>query len=325
VPRLRFAHQKTLAELALNAIRNKTLGSFAALGLIGLCALWGLGQVAIKIGNAGISPILQAGLRSAGAAILLALWCKLRGIALWRDDRTAGPGVAAGVLFAIEFLLLYWGLEYTTAARSVVFLNTSPFFVALGAHFVLANDRLTPAKTFGLLAAFVGVAIAFADGFRAPTTSTLIGDAMALGAAIAWGATTVLVKGTRLARIEPERTLMYQLVVSAGALIVTSFATGERGIFDPTPLVLSALGYQVIVVAFASYLLWFWFIKHYPASQVSSFVFLTPVFGVIAGAMLLHEPITPRLIVALALIAFGIYMTNRPPRAQPTSATIGND
>lgn len=306
-------------------MHNKTLGPLAALGLIGLCALWGLGQVAIKVGNTGISPVLQAGLRSAGAAILLALWCKVRGIALWRNDGTAGPGVAAGLLFAIEFLLLYWGLEYTTAARSVVFLNTSPFFVALGAHFVLANDRLSPAKIFGLLAAFVGVAIAFYDGLRAPTMRTLIGDAMALGAAIAWGATTVLVKATRLARIEPERTLMYQLIVSAAALSAASFATGERGVFAATPLVLSALAYQIVIVAFASYLLWFWFVKHYAASQVSSFVFLTPVFGVIAGATLLDEPITLRLIAALALIAFGIYITNRPPRTQPTSETTTTD
>jgi drug/metabolite transporter (DMT)-like permease len=287
------------------------LGPAAALGLIGLCALWGLGQVAIKVANTGISPMLNAGLRSAGAALLLALWCRHRGIAIVRSDGTAGPGIAAGLMFAIEFLLLYWGLEFTTAARSIVFLNTSPFFVALGAHLVLANDRLTVAKTIGLLAAFAGVAVAFSEGLGAPTLHMLMGDAMALGAACAWGATTVLVKATKLARIEPERTLMYQLVVSALALIAASYAIGERGVFAATPLVWSAFAYQTIVVAFASYLTWFWFIKHYAASNVSSFVFLTPVFGVLAGALLLNEPITSRLLVALVLIAAGIYVTNR--------------
>jgi drug/metabolite transporter (DMT)-like permease len=291
---------------------DRTLGPAAALGLVGLCTLWGLGQVAIKVGNSGISPVLNAGLRSAGAAVLVALWCRYRNIAMFRADGTAWPGIAAGALFAIEFLLLYWGLEFTTAARSVVFFNTSPFFVALGAHFVLANDRLSVAKTIGLVAAFAGVAIAFSDGLRAPTPHMLLGDAMALGAAAAWGATTVLVKGTKLARIEPERTLMYQLVVSALVLIAVSFAVGERGVFDATPLVWSVLAYQTIVVAFISYVVWFWFIKHYPASSVASFVFLTPVFGVLAGAWLLNEPITPRLIAALVLIAAGIYITNRP-------------
>jgi drug/metabolite transporter (DMT)-like permease len=282
------------------------------LGLVGLCALWGLGQVAIKVGNSGISPFLNAGLRSAGAAILLALWCRSRAIPLFRHDQTIVPGIAAGVLFAVEFLLLYWGLEYTTAARSVVFLNTSPFFVALGAHFVLANDRLTLTKTSGLIAAFAGVAIAFSDGLNAPTARMLIGDAMALGAAAAWGATTVLVKGTKLVRIEPERTLLYQLVVSAIMLIAASWLIGERGVFDPRPIVLGALAYQTIVVAFISYVAWFWFVKHYPASRVSSFVFLTPVFGVIAGALLLDEAITSRLLIALALIGAGIYITNKP-------------
>jgi len=305
--------RRTVEEIALKPY-GSTLGPAAALGLTGLCALWGLGQVAIKVGNAGISPVFNAGLRSAGAAVLLTFWCRYRNIALLRRDGTAAAGIAAGLLFAAEFLFLYWGLEYTSAARSVVFLNTSPFFVALGAHVVLANDRLTVAKSIGLVAAFAGVAIAFSDGMRAPTLHMLIGDAMALTAAIAWGATTVLVKGTKLARIEPERTLLYQLVVSAVVLLAASLAVGERGFFNVTPLVACALLYQTVVVACISYLTWFWFIKHYPASSVASFVFLTPVFGVLAGAWLLDEAISSRLIVALVLIAAGIYITNRPRR-----------
>ena len=290
---------------------HKALGAVASLALVGLCSLWGLGQVAIKIGNTGISPVLHAGMRSAGAAVLVALGCRHRGSTLLRRDGTAGPGVAAGALFALEFLLLYWGLQFTTAARSVVFLNTSPFFVALGAHMVIANDRLTFTRTIGLVLAFVGVAIAFSDGLREPTPHMLIGDAMALAAACAWGATTVLVKATKLSKIEPERTLMYQLAISAVALIAASLALGERGVFAATPVVLGALAYQTIIVAFASYIAWFWYIKHYAASRVSSFVFLTPVFGVIAGAWILDEPITSRLVVALVLVAAGIYITNR--------------
>jgi drug/metabolite transporter (DMT)-like permease len=301
---------------------QRHIGPAAALGLVGVCALWGLGQVAIKLSNAGISPILNAGLRSAGAMILVALWCRFRGIRILQRDGTLWPGTAAGVLFAIEFLLLYWGLEYTTAARSVVFLNTSPFFVALGAHFVIANDRLTATKIVGLLCAFVGVAIAFSDGLRAPTLRMLLGDAMALSAAFAWGATTVLVKATKLAVIQPERTLLYQLFVSAVALIVASILGGERGMFAITPTVVVALAYQTVVVAFVSYVAWFWYIAHYPASRVSSFVFLTPVFGVIAGALILREPITPGLIAALALVAAGIYITNRPSSPSRTRGPI---
>jgi len=258
--------------------------------------------------------MFNAGLRSAGSALLVAGYCQVRGIRILQADGTLWPGLIAGVLFAIEFLLLYWGLEYTTAARSVVFLNTSPFFVALGAHWMLANDRLTLNKVVGLLAAFAGVAIAFRDGLTAPTPQMLIGDAMVLAAAFAWGATTVLVKATKLARIEPERTLLYQLVVSAIALLAASTIAGEAGVFNLTPLVAGALAYQTIVVAFMSYVAWFWFIAHYPASRVASFIFLTPVFGVLAGALILREPISIGLILALALIAIGIYITNRPVR-----------
>jgi drug/metabolite transporter (DMT)-like permease len=294
--------------------RTRQLGPGAALGLIGLCAIWGLGQVAIKVGNSGISPLMQAGLRSVGATLLLFIWCRASGVRLHEPGGAWRP-VVAGLLFALEFLLLYRGLEYTSAARSVVFLNTSPFFVALGAHWTIAGDRFTPAKIFGLTAAFAGVLVAFSDGLRASTHTSVIGDAMCLGAAIAWGATTVLVKATALARLRPERTLMYQLAVSACILPIASVLAGEAGVSSPSPPVLAAFGYQVIAIAFFSYVVWFWFIAHYPASQVASFVFLTPIFGVAAGALLLGEEVNAALAIALVLIAAGIYVINRPVRA----------
>ena len=299
----------------MTAGQQRSIGPGASLGLVTLCAVWGFGQVTIKIGNTGISPLLQAGLRSVGAAILLFAWCRWQNIRLLEKDGTWWPGVFAGLLFAVEFLLLYWGLQYTTAARSVLFLNTSTFFVALGAHLTIEHDKLTKPKIAGLIAAFTGVLVAFSDSLSMPTWHALIGDAMTLGGAIAWGATTVLVKATKLARIRPERTLMYQLVVSAIALLAASASIGESGFTHVTPLVISALAYQIVAIAFASYLAWFWFIAHYPASQVASFAFLTPVFGVIAGTTLLREPLSTGLIAALALIATGIYIINRPQLA----------
>jgi drug/metabolite transporter (DMT)-like permease len=294
---------------------HKQLDARAVLALIGLCALWGLAQVAIKVGISGISPLMQAGLRSAGAMALVGAWCWWRGIKLIERDGTMWPGVIAGLLFAIEFLLLYWGLAFTTAARSTIFLNSSPFFVALGAHLVIAGDKFSTPKVVGLVAAFAGVLVAFSDGLHLPSMHALIGDAMCLGAAAAWGATTVLIKATSLSRISPERTLAYQLVVSAIVLCAASWLRGEPGITNPSTLVISALLYQIVGVAFISYLAWFWLIANYPASQVASFVFLTPVFGVLAAAVLLHDHVGAGLILALVLIAGGIYMINRPQPA----------
>jgi drug/metabolite transporter (DMT)-like permease len=284
----------------------------AALILLLVCATWGLNQVAIKVTNAGISPVLQAGLRSVGSAILVLIWSRLRGVPLAARDGTLGYGVAAGLLFTVEFVLIYWGLALTTASRGVIFIYTAPFVVAVGAHLFVPGDRLTRLKLVGLLAAFGGLVIAFSEGLRLPSHRELLGDLLCLAAAVLWGATTVLIKASPLAETRAEKTLLYQLGVSALTLPVASLLLGEPGVFRPTPLVLSAFAYQTVVVAFASYVIWFWLITKYPASSLAAFSFLTPVFGVMFGGLLLGEPITPALAASVALLAVGIYLVNRP-------------
>lgn len=284
----------------------------AIVTLIVLCSCWGLNQVATKVGNSGISPVTQAMLRSLGAALLLIVWARLRGLRLLDRDGTLWLGIVAGLLFGLEFLLIYWGLLFTTASRAVLFVYSAPFVVAIGAHLFIPGERLTPGKLLGLLAAAGGLVLAFADRIALTTPMAIVGDAMCLIAAVAWGATTVLVKATRLRRISAEKTLFYQLAVSALMLAVIAIAVREPGVFALTPIVLLSLIYQFAIVAFASYLAWFWLITRYPASQLASFSFLTPIFGVVAGAVLLDEPIGIELAGAVALIAAGIYLVNRP-------------
>ncbi len=297
-----------------------SLDRTALLMLIVLCALWGLGGIAIKVANTGISPVFQAGLRSTGSAILLAAWCRWRGVRLFERDGTGLLGLAAGTLFAAEFVFIYWGLDFTTASHATVFLYISPFVVAIGAHWFIPGDRLTAAKVVGLLAAFAGIVAAFSDTLRITSRDILIGDIMTLLAAIAWGSTTVLIKASRLAHISAERTLMYQLVVSAPILLAVAALLGERGVFAPTPLVLAALAYHVVIIAFASYAAWFWLVRRHAASQLAAFIFLTPIYGVAFAGLLLGEPISPALIVAVMLVALGIYLVNRPGRAKPAPA-----
>jgi drug/metabolite transporter (DMT)-like permease len=291
---------------------RQALDSAAALILLLVCAAWGLNQVAVKVTNAGISPVLQVGLRSVGSAILVLIWSRARGVPLAARDGTLGYGLAAGLLFTVEFVLIYVGLTLTTASRGVIFLYTAPFVVAVGAHLFVPGDRLTRLKLVGLLAAFGGVVIAFAEGLRLPSHRELLGDLLCLAAAVLWGATTVLIKASPLAETRAEKTLLYQLGVSALTLPVASLLLGEPGVFRPTPLVLSAFAYQTVVVAFASYVTWFWLITRYPASSLAAFSFLTPVFGVMFGGLLLGEPITPALAASVALLAAGIYLVNRP-------------
>ncbi|MEX2129767.1 MAG: DMT family transporter [Xanthobacteraceae bacterium] len=291
------------------------VGIFAATATTGLCALWSLGHVAIKLTNAGISPAFQSGLRSLGALALLWLWSWLRGVALLAPEGTLLVGIAAGVMFAAEFAFIYWALVFTDVARGVIILYTTPFFVAVGAHFFVPGEQLRRQQTIGLFCAFAGVVIAFSDGLMLPSYRALIGDAMMLAAAALWGATTVLVKATKLARIDPAKTLAYQLAVSGIVLTPMALLLGERGIFDPTPLVIGSLIFQITIVACASYLAWFALVRIYPASILSTFTFLTPLFSLVFGAVLLGERVSVALVLSLALVAVGIWLVNRPRAA----------
>jgi drug/metabolite transporter (DMT)-like permease len=227
-------------------------------------------------------------------------------------DGTLWWGIAAGLLFSAEFILIYWGLDYTHASRAVIFLYMSPFVVALGAQLFIPGEHLRRIQVVGLCCAFVGIVVAFRESLSYPTYGMLMGDAMLAVAAVLWGATTVLIKASPLSGIKPGKTLLYQLAVSAVVLPLGSLVKNEPGIVLMTPLIAGSLVYQTVWVAFITYLAWFWLIRHYPPSRLASFTFLTPLFGVIAGGVLLNEPITGSLILALVLVGMGIFLVNRP-------------
>lgn len=276
-----------------------------------LCLAWGLNMVAVKLGNAGIPPVLQAGTRSLVAGLLVALWCRFRGVSLagWRGE-ALWPGLAAGLLFAAEFLMIFIGLQHTSAARAVLFLYAAPFFVALGAHWLLPDDRMTMLRAAGLVLAFVGLLLAFGD--KTSADASIGGDLLLLAAGLLWGATTVLVKASALRRTPPAMVLLYQLVVSAVLLLLASPLMGEAWSVTLTPSVVLAFAYQAIGIAFASYTAWFWLVGRYSASRLSAFSFLTPIFGVLAGAGILGEAIGLPLLGALVLVTLGLWLVNKP-------------
>jgi drug/metabolite transporter (DMT)-like permease len=272
---------------------------------------WGLNQAAIKISLTGVSPLFGAGLRSLVAALLLWLWCGLRGERLLLRDGTGRYGLLLGAMFAAEFIFIYGGLAFTTASRSVIFLYSAPFFVALGAHWFIPGERLTASKVAGLVIAFVGLCLAFADGLYLPSRRELIGDGLELLGGLAWGGSTVVIKMRSDLAVTPQRTLFYQLTISTVLLIGVALALGEAGLTHPTVPVLGALAYQAVIVAFVSYLIWFWLLQRYPASGLASFSFWTPLFGVLAGWLVLGDRLSGNLGAAAALVAVGIYLVNR--------------
>ncbi len=300
--------------------RKPRLDTVAVVTLVTCCAIWGISQVAAKTTLSEIPPLLQAGARSLGAALLLVLWCVLRGLPLKGRDGTGVPGVVAGVLFAAEFGCIFVGLQFTTASRMAVFLYLSPFVVALGMPFIARNERLGALQAAGLVLAFAGVVWAFAEGFTRPAAGPLqwLGDALGIAGAVLWGATTLVMRATRLSTALPEKTLLYQLALSGVALTAASLVAGERWPVTLSAPVAWTMAFQVAVVTFASYLAWFWLVRHYVATQVASFTLLTPVFGLLAGVGLMGDPLTPRLVLALVAVCAGIALVNRAtprPRA----------
>ena len=279
-----------------------------------LCASWGLQQISIKIAVQSIPPALQGGIRSIGAAILLYLWMIVRREKVVLNDGTFWWGLAVGLFFSLEFLLIYWGLEYTSASRSVIFLYAMPFFTALGAHWFVRGEVMGKAQVVGLCCAFLGIVTAFSESLDNPGSGMIVGDAMLLLAAVFWAAATVMVKGSPLSRLRASSVLLYQLVVSAVLLPLGAVLLGQTAITQATSLVLGCIAYQIVWVAFITYLAWFWLIRHYPASKLSAFLFLTPLFGVLEGVVLLDEHITYRLLAALAMVCVGIYIVNRGPK-----------
>ena len=304
-----------------SAVEKDRLDFFAVGVLTLLCVFLGIGQVAMKVANAGISPLLQGGLRSLLASGLVGLWCMFRGISLRIAPAMVAPILLSAAFFTAEFAFLYPGLDRTTASRAVIFLYTSPLVVALGAHFLIPGDRLTWSKSAGLLAALAGVSIVLA-GRETSGMSSLTGDLLCLAGGIAWGFLTLSVRATRLATEKPERVIFMQLLISGVLLSLISLAYGERGITDLSPLVLGAFCYTVVFVAFITFTTSLWLMTRYPASRVMAFLMITPAFGVAAGVVLLGEPLTIHLGAGLAVVILGLWLVNRPT-GSPLSPRAG--
>jgi drug/metabolite transporter (DMT)-like permease len=284
----------------------------AAFGLmVLLCAIWGMQQVAIKLAAAEISPVLQAALRSGGGAVLVYAWARWRGVPLFARDRSLSPGLAAGLLFGLEFVFIFAGVNLTTVSRMVVFLYTAPCFTVLGLHFFVPGERMGWRQGAGVLLAFAGLLTAFID--KAAGGSPL-GDFFGVLAALFWAATTVVIRATTLAQVTATKVLLYQLVVSAVLLFPLSWLLGERGIAVLSAPTLWAMAFQIVIVAFVSYLAWFWLLTRYLAGRLLVFSFLTPLFGVGFGMALMGDRPSLHFFGAAAMVVGGIVLVNLPAR-----------
>jgi drug/metabolite transporter (DMT)-like permease len=276
-----------------------------------LCTIWGFNQVAVKLALPDIPPLTQCAIRTTLATLIVLAWMRLRGLPIAARDGTLVSGIVVGVLFGLEFLLIYRGLLYTTASRASLFIYLAPFFVVIGARWFLPGDRFGPMQWLGLALSFAGMVIAFGLPTPAADPRQLIGDLMMVAAALAWALTTLTIKASALNRIAPEKTLVYQLVVAIPILAIGALAFGERIAPSPSALALGSIVYQTLVVSL-TFAAWFAMIVRFSASRLSAFTFITPLCGVMAGHLVLGEPMTPAFALAVVLVAAGLVLVNRP-------------
>ena len=295
----------------VSASHTRPLDAASMVLVVFICLTWGFNQPAIKLAIHDVPPLTQCAIRSSLATLIVLGLMRLRGLPIAARDGTLVPGLMAGLLFGVEFLLIYRGLLYTTASRAVLFIYLAPFFVVIGARWLFPDDRFGLKQWLGLLMAFLGMVVAF--GVPAPVTepNQLLGDVMMAFAALGWAATTLIIKSSALARVSPEKTLLYQLVVCVVMVTLGALVFGERIVAMPSAVALGSLAYQTIVVG-TTFSLWFALIVKFSASRLSAFTFLTPLFGVAAGDLVLGEPLTPAFAVAVLLVAAGLILVNRP-------------
>ena len=277
-----------------------------------LCALWGLRQGGIKLAAADMPPLVQVGLRSGIAAVLVLLYMRWRRQPLTLGDGTLRAGLLVGVLFALEFLFVAEGLRRSTAAHIVVLLYSAPIFAALGLHLRLPGERLRRLQWLGIFVAFAGIILAFAGGLLGQHLSAtmLLGDLFGLLGGMSWGALTVTVRSSRLSEAAPAKTLLFQLVCGCLVQLPLAWLDGQLAAIRFTPLVWGNLLFQAVVISFASYLVWFWLLRRYLASRLGVFSFMTPLFGVLFGMSLLGERVDAFFVAGGLLVLAGISLVS---------------
>ena len=302
----------------MNASAGRPLSPGAVAWMLMLCLSWGFNQIAVKLTLPDVPPMLQAMIRSAGALPVLLLIARMRGVRMFERDGTLGAGLFAGLLFGLEFVLLFHGLKLTSASRAVVFLYTAPFFVALGSYQFL-GERLRASQWSGLALSFAGVALAIGVPQADVDANVLLGDLLVVGGGALWAATTLVVKATPLLRAPPEKALGYQVAVSVPILGFAAWVWGETLTRVPGPLALSLMAYQAIWVVGLTFLIWFALVRTYSASKLSAFTFITPLFGVVASYFIMHDTLTPVFGAAALLVIAGLYLVNRPSPVVPVA------
>ena len=288
---------------------NKSIDGVAASFLIVFSILLGLNQVCVKLVNVGMHPVFQVALRSTLAIIPILLYCYFTKKKIIISDGSFIPGVIAGILFAVEFIFLFTALDYSTVTRVSLIFYTMPVWLTLSAHFLIDNDKLSLKKIIGLALAVFGLILAIYEPSGEYNEKQFFGDLYSLLASFCWAAIAIMLKTTRLNKSIPETQLLYQLIVSGIILLPISFLFNDF-IRDMNINLVFIFLFQVIIIMCLGFIGWLWVMSRYSASSTSSFAFLTPIFGVLFGWLIMDDNINLQIYLSLFLTCMGIYIIN---------------
>jgi drug/metabolite transporter (DMT)-like permease len=294
---------------------SRPVDATLVLWMVALSGLWGFNAITIKAVTTGMAPLLAAGLRGAVALVCLVPWGLWRGERLWIRGRLGLHSLMAGLMFAAEFCLFYIGARLTSGGHVAIYINVAPFFVAVGAHYLLPGDRMTWVRWIGLLLAFVGIALLFSNDLLVQRSGYWRGDLLVIAGAAVWALTTVYIKRFMVQGMSGFELLYVQIAISTPVLLAVSAIAEPGGLSGIAPLAVGIVVFQGTVIVFFSYVAWMTMLRIYPASAVQSFTFLTPLWGVLLGMLLLGESASGATFLAIAGVGMGLYLVNRPARA----------
>lgn len=291
--------------------------------IVCLTIIFGVNTVAIKLALAGMGPLTAAGLRFALAATAIATWARMTGRSFRiRPDQVVQLFIVS-VGFTSQLCLFNLGLDRTYASRGVLLSNLLPFLVLFLSHRFIPGERITWQKMVGIALGFSGVAVMFAgsQGFSG-TLQLHSGDLIILAAVGLWAGNVVYSKRI-INDYLPFHLVLYPMIFSVPVFLSAGYFWDPRMIIDLNATVIGAYAFQSLVSAAFGFVAWSTLLKRYGASTLHSFVFIMPIAGVIFSGLVLHEPITPNLIAAMVLIAFGILIVHASPKWPTLTFLLG--
>ena len=294
---------------ATPATQDQQLDLFAIALTILLCAIWGGAFVAIKVGTLDMPPLGACALRFCLTSVVLTAWAYYKQVPM----RYEGPEVKLllilGVLFLYTNVAAYVGTAQTTSGRAAVFFYAQPIFLAMLAPYFLPSDRMTTRKVFGLGLAFGGIIILFLAKLGGGLTPTMVGDTIVLSGAVATAVSGVIVK--RVAgRVHPVALVCWQSWMSWPMLGLFSWIWEPGAVFIFSGRAIAALLYLGLISAAFGFVAYAWLIQRNSATRVAALTFLSPVFAVAYGWLLLGEQMGTIQLLGVAGVCLGVYIVN---------------